>query len=180
MMSLAGICITEGVTGLALGLIFLAVPGRARALLKAFPRNIRVGAVLAALALAWSAVEVNKMPLGFVDAFKVWLWILGPLVYFLIMVFMNELLAPRALGGLLMLSASPVLELQRVNESGWTVVLAVLAYIWVVAGMILVLSPYRFRQAAEKFCGSDAACRWNGVSWLALGGLMLVLGMRVF
>lgn len=179
-MSLAGICLTEGAIGLVLGLFFLGAPARARATLKAFPRNIRVGAVLAAVALAWSAMEVNKMPLGFVDAFKVWLWILGPLVYFLVMVFMNELLAPRALGGLLMLSASPVLELQRVNGSGWTVVLAVLAYAWVVAGMILVLSPYRFRQVAERFCGSDAACRLNGVCWVVLGGLMLGLGELVF
>jgi hypothetical protein len=180
MMSLSDLCITTGIVSLVVYLPFLVVPGWVQKGLRIFPRNIWVGGILTAVALVWSAFEINDMPLGGVDAYKSWLWVLGPLVYGLIMVFMNELLAPRALGGLLMLSAGPLLEAQRLYESSWTVVPAVMAYGWVVAGMILVLSPYRFRHAAQFCCGTNAACRWTGAFGLALGSFLIGLGLLVF
>lgn len=180
MMSLAGICILTGIVYGALFLPFIAVPELTQKVLRAFPRNIWVGGVLAAGALAWAAWEVNDMPLGVVDGYKSWLWVLGPVVYLLVLVFMNELLAPRALGGLLMLSASPILEAQRLHGSAWTVVPAVLAYVWVVAGMVLVLSPYRFRQAAQLCCASAGACRWTGLAGVAAGGGLAALGVLFF
>lgn len=179
-MSLAGLCITTGIVYGVLYLPMVMAPGLARKGLQVFPRNIWAGGILAALALAWAAWELNDMPLGAVDAYKTWLWVAGPLVYLLVMVFMNELLAPRALGGLLMLSASPLLEAQRVCDSGWTVIPALLAYIWVVTGMVLVLSPFRFRQAMELCCGTDAACRWTGIAGQVLAVFMVGLGLMVF
>ena len=106
--------------------------------------------------------------------------VLGPVVFGLVLVFMNELLAVRALGGLLMLAASPVLELQRVNLSPYTVVLAVMAYVWVVAGMVLMLSPYRFRQACELVFETEAVAAVAGVVGIALGGVLVVLGAVAF
>jgi hypothetical protein len=180
MISLSELCISTGIVSLVVYLPFLVAPEWAQKGLRIFPRNIWVGGILAAVALIWSAFEINDMPLGGVDAYKSWLLILGPVVYGLIMVFMNELLAPRALGGLLMLSAGPLLEAQRLYESSWTVVPAVMAYGWVVAGMILVLSPYRFRHAAQFCCGTTAACRWTGIFGLGLGAFLIGLGLLVF
>lgn len=180
MMSLSGLCLLTGTVNLALFLPLLFVPGLAQRVIRAFPRNAWVGAVLAAVAVAWAAWEVNDMPLGFVDAYKTWLWVLGPVVYGLVMLFMNELLASRALGGLLMLSASPVLETQRLHDSPWTVVPAVLAYAWVVAGMVLMLSPYRFRHAAEFCCSTRGGCRFTGLVGVVTGGVLVALALTSF
>jgi hypothetical protein len=180
MMSLASLCILTGILYVVLYLPLIVVPGLALKGIRAFPRNIVAGGVLAAVALAWSAWELNDMPLGAVDAYKSWLWVVGPVVYVLVMLFMNELLAPRALGGILMLSSGPVLEAQRLLDSAWTLVPAVLAYVWVVAGMVLVLSPYRFRQAAQLCCGTEGTCWWTGVAGLALGVFLAGLGFLVF
>lgn len=180
MISLSAISLVAGVTHLALFSPLLAAPATSRRVLKAFPRNFWIGLVLALVAVGWSAWEVNAMPMGFMDAYKQWLWILTPVVFILIVTLMNELLASRALGGILMLSASPVLELQRVNGSGWALVLAVLAYSWVICGMVLMLSPYRFRQGCEALCGRDAACRLVGASGIGVGGVLITLGLVVF
>lgn len=170
----------SGLVYVVLYLPFLVVPELAQKGIRAFPRNIWAGGLLAAVALAWAAWELNDIPLGVVDGYKSWLWVLGPVVYGLVMLFMNELLAPRALGGLLMLAASPILEAQRVNDSAWTVVPAVLCYVGVVVGMVLVLSPYRFRQAAQLCCATKGACRLTGLVGVAAGAGVAVMGMLVF
>ncbi len=180
MITLAGLTITIGAIGLILGVFMAGTPALARQTLQAFPRSLWVGGILAAAALSWSAWEVNNMTLGFIDAYKSWLWIVGPVLYLLVMFFMNELLAPRALGGLLLLSASPILELQRVHESPWTVVIAVLAYGWVIAGMVLMLSPFRFRHVCAKFCGTDSSCRLTGILKLVSGAVLMALGYLSF
>lgn len=180
MMPLSKVSILVGVAYCLLHLPMVIAPGLVKRGLAAFPRNRWAGGVLAAAALAWSAVEVHDMPLGMIDAFKSWLWILGPVIYVLVLVFMDEMLAVRALGGLLMLAACPVLEVQRVNDSPWTVVPAVMAYLWVVAGMVLILSPYRFRHAVERCCATEGSLRLMGLGGVVMGGLLIGLGLTVF
>lgn len=181
MMSLAELSLWIGGIYVALHLPLVLAPQTVRKILKVFPRNFLVGSVLAAMALAWSAMEVNAMPLGnFIGDYKWLLWILAPVVLGLIMVFMNELLAPRALGGLLLLVANPVLSIQCLSASRATWLIAGLAYMWVVAGTLLVLSPYRFRHAVEKYCANDGHCRLAGALGVAVGGIMIVLGLTVF
>ena len=181
MMSLAELSFWIGGIYVALHLPLVLVPQTVRKILKVFPRNFLVGSVLAAMALAWSAVEVNAMPLGnFIGDYKWLLWILAPVVLGLIMVFMNELLAPRALGGLLLLVANPVLSIQCLSASRATWLIAGLAYIWVVAGTLLVLSPYRFRHVVEKYCSTDVRCRVAGALGVTVGGILILLGLTVF
>lgn len=180
MMPLSKLSILVGLVYCLLHLPLVLAPGLMKRGLAAFPRNRWAGVVLAAWALAWSAVEVNDMPLGMIDAFKSWLWVLGPVVFVLVLVFMDEMLAVRALGGLLMLAACPVLEIQRLNDSSWTVVPAVLAYVWVVAGMVLILSPYRFRHSVERCCATETRTRLMGAGGTVAGGLLIGLGLRVF
>ena len=180
MITLSELCLLVGGLYIALHLPLVAGPSLSRRLLAAFPRNSIAGAILAAVALAWSAWNVNDMPLGLIDNFKMWLWVLAPVMYGLVLVFMNELLAIRALGGILMLAACPVLEIQRLNESYWAWVLASLAYLWVVSGMVLILSPYRFRHAMERCCSTDRSCRLIGAGGFMMGVFLIGLGLMVF
>jgi len=52
-------------------------------------------------------------PLQSVRDFKPILWALAPLCYVLTVCFVEELLAARALGGILLLAAAPVLDAAR-------------------------------------------------------------------
>lgn len=159
----------------------LAVPSGARKALDGFPRNAWLGRMLTVVALAWSTRLVMDMPMGFVDPYKDWLYVAGPVVYFLVIFLMGELLAARALGGLLLLVAEPVLSAARVpGLSAWRLVLVALAYGWVIAGMALVLGPYWFRKTVEMVYRTDTRRSLVGGMGLGLGILMIVLGFTVF
>jgi putative effector of murein hydrolase len=180
-MSLSALSIWIGSVYVALHLPLVVMPQLVRKLCEKFPRNFWMGALLTAIALGWSALEVNDMPLGnYIEEFKWLLWILTPVIFTLILAFMNELLAPRALGGILLLIANPVLSIQCLASSRATWLIAGLAYLWIIAGVILVLSPFRFRHAIEVACRTDGRSRLAGVLGLLVGCALIVLGFTVF
>lgn len=159
----------------------ILAPAAARRVLAAFPRNKWLGRALALVALAWSVRLVMDMPLGFVEPYKRWFYLIGPLAYVLIIFLLDELLAVRAFGGLLLLVAEPVLfSAREPGLSDWRLPMVVVAYTWVVAGMVLVLGPYWFRKTVEVICRTDARCRVTGAVGLAIGVWLLVLGLTVF
>lgn len=158
----------------------LFAPGLTRTWLAAFPRNRWAGWLLTAIALAWSAWLVMDMPLGRFDVYKVWLYGLGPVVFVLIVWLMDELLAARALGGVLLLVPSPLLDAARPHESDWRLVVVVLAYGLVLAGITLVLCPYMFRKTVALWSRSPAACRIWGGAGLALGLIVMALALAVY
>lgn len=155
-------------------------PALSRRGLAAFPRSEWAGRILAAIALAWAAALVRDMPLGWFDQHKDWLYVVTPAVYVLTVLFVDDLLAPRAFGGLLLLVAEPVLTAARFHPSGARLVLVLLAYGWVGVGTLLVLTPYWFRKTVERICGTDARCRILGAAGLAVGALLIGLGLTAF
>jgi len=161
-------------------LAIVLAPGPMRRLLLAFPRSRWPAWLLTAVDLCWVSWVVYHASLGRFDGLKPSLFLLTPLAFFLLVFYMDELLAPRALGGLLLLLANPMLNAARCHPSAWHFVMTVLAYVWVVAGMVLVLSPFRFRQTAAFATRTDARCRLGGLGRVALGLLLLVLGLNVF
>ena len=118
--------------------------------------------------------------LGRFDIVKPALYLLAPACFFLLINFLDELLSARALGGLLLLIANPVLNAARWHDSAWRYVPIVLAYVWAVAGMLLVLSPYLFRRWVLPFCASDGRARLAGAALLALAILLGALAFAVF
>jgi len=161
-------------------LLLLTTPASAARALAAFPRNVWAGRVLAGVALAWSAWLAWDMPMGFVDAYKQWLYVLTPVVYLLVIWLMEEMLAARAFGGLLLLVAEPMLSAARQpGLSAWRLTVVLVVYAWIVAGIALVLGPYWFRKTAEAICGSAGRCRATGAGGLAIGILLAALGSTV-
>jgi len=161
MMSLATISMICGGACAAAGAGLLAAPGTVRRALSAFPRNRPAAWLLTAVALAWVAWIVYHARLGRFDTLKPWIWAAGPVAFGLTVVFVDELLAARALGGLLLLAANPILQTARVHESPWSVVVSGFTYVLIVAGIAWMLGPYRFR-------------RWTG--WLTDGARARVTG----
>jgi len=112
--------------------------------IKTFPRSRFWGMLLTAIALLWSAIMIDRMTLGELSQYKWLLYVLTPLSFYLIIQFLDELLAARAFGGLLMLMPVVMVE-SRWHSSPWRLVVIVLAYVMVVAGIWLMLCPFKFR-----------------------------------
>ncbi len=155
-------------------------PDTARRVAAVFPRHKWAGRVLATIALLWAAWVVYDMPLGRFEYLKQWLFVVTPVTIGLSFIYMDELLGPRALGGLLLLYPAPVLVLARMHESRLSLVMTVMAYIMIVKGIALLLSPYVFRKSAQFITTSDTKCRVLGSCGLAVDSLLLILALAVY
>lgn len=154
MLSLATMGLISGAACILAGGALLARRDAVCAGLASFPRNRPAGWILSAAALFWVAWIVYHARLGSFDAWKPWIWLAGPVTFVAVVVFVDELLAPRALGGLLLLAANPMLQAARTGDSSWSAAFSAFTYVLIVAGIAWMLGPYRFR-------------RWTG--WLTDG-----------
>ena len=179
MFSLTIIALLVGFALLILGGAGVFGPDTLRRALTAFPRNRAAAVAFTLINVLWVAIMVYHAPLGRFEWIKPLLYILAPSTFFAVLVFMDELLAPRMLGGFLLLIANPALNAARWHESDWRLVLTLFVYVWIVWAMILVLSPYRFRHtAAWVFAGNRRLPVFGG--FLALGALLIALASAVY
>lgn len=129
----------------ALAFFLMAKPEQLAAACRAFPRNTLAGVALAVLTLLWASYLVSQMTLGELGKYKQLLYLLTPLSIFLVVRYLDELLAARAFGGLLLLLPTVMTDSARWHPSAWRLVIVCIAYAWVIAGMWIVLSPFKFR-----------------------------------
>ena len=166
-----------GAICLALGGIAVAAPGPATAGLKAFPRHTISGYVLSAIGWCWTAYALSAMDLDIINPYKGYLpiavLICIPLTWF----WMDNLLSCRALGAILMLYPYELLHVARIHASDARLVLVWFAYIGIVAGMTLMLYPWKLRQAIEVLTARVERVRSAGVALVAIGGAILGVGV---
>lgn len=176
MSDLRMLAVAVGTVFGMLSLPCLLLPGRVRDWIRDFPRNKFAAWIISAVGVTWVAWLLFKTPLAWVDDYKPSLYFLAP-VFFLIMVnYMDELLAPRALGGFLLLLPSPIIDIAR--QRG--LLLVSLAYMLVVLGIMLVLSPYMFRKGMALWIKSNEQCRILGFTWLGAGAFIAVFGLMFY
>jgi hypothetical protein len=180
MSNLARVVVTFGLALAVMNAACLCAPGRWRGFLAGFPRSRPAAWILSAVALVWAGRLLFDAPLGRFDTYKPLLYVLVPVAVVLVCVFVDELLAARSLGGMLLLLAAPMLDNARWHDSPLRLVPVTLAYLLVVAGVVLVVCPYRFRRTVETCLHSDRLCRiWGAVGCL-LGIGISALGLAVF
>lgn len=180
MISLATMAVAGGALCATAGVALLAAGETVRRALAGFPRNKPAGWILTAVSLAWVAWIVYHARLGGFEYVKPWLFVAGPASFVLIVWLLEELLAARALGGLLLLAMNPVIVAARLHPSPWRVVMPAIAYAIIVAGMAWVLGPYRFRRWLTPLTASGAPAKATALVLLVLGGSLLVLGLKVY
>lgn len=155
-------------------------PAAMREGLRQFPRNRWCGWLLAIAAVAWAAWILHNLPLGRFESLKTWLVPTAVVFAGLVCYYMDDLLAPRAFGALLLLYPAPLLAAARLHDSPWSVVMSVIAYAMVIKGMALLLSPYLFRHFTQRLLQTDKACRLAGTAGLAVDALLLLLALGVY
>lgn len=169
--------------GVVLGPLYMTMvvaPALAMRGLRGFPRSRVMGVVLSVIAFAWAALLLHHTPMGRFEQYRQIVYALFPVLCVLVNVLNSELLAPRALGGILMLIPAPLLEAARWHPSLWRYLMIAIAYSMVIKGMVLILSPYVFRRYGERLIKTEALCRaWGGFG-LAIAILLVVLGLTVY
>lgn len=181
MSELSIVALLIGLLALTGGTISLLAPAKIRTGVAAFPRSIWPGRILAAVDLVWAAYALSLMHLGLFDAWKIHLFWMTPVAIVLCAVYLDELLSPRALGGLLLLAAGPVLSIARWHPSQWRLVVTVIAYLWILLGLTFLLSPWWFRRISVWLTGpGDRAVRITGALKALFGLGLIALALLVY
>src|SRR5207245_4421226 len=106
--------------------------------LKRFPRSGIAGVVLLTLTLLWSFWLLATMEMGEFASFRRPLLIALPIGYVLVLRFVEEFLAIRALGILCLLAAEPLLEAAFFRNETSRLLVTVFAYLLILRGLFWV------------------------------------------
>jgi len=143
-------------TGIAAGLLLILThvfalirPEQTVEWAKAFPRSRGAATVLIVVAAVWSFLLVQSIDLGEFSPLRNVMLVAIIAGAVLSWIYVPEFLAVRALGMLLLLAAEPLLESAVLRHEVSRLLLVVLAYAWVIAGLFCVGMPYLLRDAIQ-------------------------------
>lgn len=173
--------------GLAAGvvLILAGLPGFLRPRLaldftRKLPRSLLAGVVLFTIDLIWAFWLLSTMEMGEFATFRRPLLIILPIGYLLVLRFLEEYLTVRALGILCLLAAEPLLDAAFFRYEPSRLVVTVLAYLLVVAGLFWVTMPYLLRDQINWTGRSDTRCRFvHGIA-VAYGAVIISLAVTQY
>lgn len=171
-LQFAGIFV--GVLLVATHAVAVLKPDLTKAFLKDFPRHREIGIAIMALNFIWTFWLVMNVDLGEFYTWEKPLKIIIPVGFFLVVYFVDEFLAARALGMFMLLLACPVLEAAFQRPPASRLLLSSIAYVWIVLGLFWVGMPYTLRDQITWV--SANAKRWTGfsIAGLAYGIVVLV------
>lgn len=169
-LSLHTVGLIAGASLILLALLGFVLP--ARNYLPRFPRSRRAGATLLTVDLVWSFWLLATMEMGEFSHFRRPLLIALPVGYFLVLAFVDEFLAVRALGIFCLLAADPLLEAAFLRPEMSRLLVVVLAYLMILAGLFWVTLPYLLRNQIVW------STRHSGL-WRVVAGAALVFGLAI-
>jgi hypothetical protein len=172
-LSLQTVGVAAGIALVLLSLPGLLKPALMQNWLKRFPRSGMAGAVLLTIALVWSFWLLATMEMGEFSGFRRPLLIILPIGYVLVLRFVGEFLAVRALGIVCLLAAEPLLEAAFHRYESSRLFLTVLAYLMIVAGLFWVTMPYLLRDQINWSARSNT--RWHAVHGIAAAYGLIIL-----
>ena len=166
-------------TGIVVGLALILAhvwallqEGAAKAMLKGFPRNYNWGVALLTVDLIWALLCMTYMDMGeFHTARQLFTWVIVA-GYVLVLIYVREFLAVRALGGLLLFVSGIVLQAAFQQPPVSRLLLPALAYVWIMAGLYFVGMPYIMRDMVQWITAQPV--RWKAA---CIGGV--VYGLTV-
>lgn len=178
-MSLSFWCYLLGLIGVLAGLSAAAVPAPFARALNALPRSTAAGYALSTVAWIWAGYALWNMNLDFLMPYRnlipIAVLICVPLTWF----WLDNLLPCRAIGGLLTLFPYELLHVARVHASPWRLAVVSFAYLCIVAGMVLLLYPWKLRQTIVGLTQRAALFRLAGVAAALVGVAFIALGATV-
>jgi hypothetical protein len=157
---------------LVLGFWGLIQPTASQAAARTLPRSRVAGFVLFTIAFFWSFWLLATMEMGEFSSFRKPLLFIMPVGFLLVLRFVDEFLAARALGILFLLSAEPLLDAAFFRSERSRLLVTVFAYLLIVAGLLWVTMPYLLRDQINW------SARSNG-RWRLTHGLAFLYGAAI-
>jgi hypothetical protein len=179
-MTLQWIAILLGVLAIAGGVLGLVRSELLKKQIVLFPRSTIPAWILTALCCWLGAKEALGMNMGFLDVYKKYIFLISPAVFFACVIYMKELLAPRALGGFLLLIAVPILRTAALSGKPYFQVITTVVYLWIIYGLVLLMSPWYFRKIHQYLLDNEMYFKGALFAKIALGILFIFLGFSVY
>lgn len=124
---------------------------------RGLPRHRPVGALLGVVCLAWAAWQAQFLLEGNLERFRLALWVAVPVLALLSYFFLDFLFA-RALGGLVLLVVPQLLDQAFAQAVRGRPLFSVGCYLCGILGMLLVATPWHFRNLLQR-CEESPAWR---------------------
>ena len=161
------------------GLLGLIRPELA-SVMQRFPRSKIAGIGLLSICLIWTVWLLATIQMGEFSAFRRPLLIALPIGYLLVLRFVDEFLAVRALGILCLLAAEPLLDAAFLRYESSRLLITVFAYLLIVAGLFWVSIPYVLRDQINWTARS--VFRWRCLNAVAFiyGGVILAFAFTQY
>ncbi len=150
--------------------------------LRRFPRSTTIGVTLTLLATAWFLFNLSQESIADFAAYKGVMYVLFAAVGIGSCVFVRDFLAVRGLALLLLLVAKLMVDTGRpaLPQTAWVEILQVTAYILVIAGMWLTISPWRLRDWLDWVANTEHRLKTVCSVSLAFGVALLAIGLLKF
>lgn len=173
------------VLGLGVGLpqIFgLARPAAFAAAVRKFPRSVPWGVALMLLGTAWFLWNVTQESNTEIDSYKRFLIPGFAAVGIASCIFVQDFLAVRGLAVVFLLLAKLMVDTGRpmLPVTHWTWVIQSWAYLLVVVGIWLTVSPWRLRDFLNWATANEKRVRIGSVVRLVFGLFVVALGLTKF
>jgi hypothetical protein len=178
-MKLSILCLVLGLGYAAANLFALLNPKAFTAAARKFPRDFPAGVALILMGTAWFEWYLWQEQISDFAQWKPVMQVAFAAVGLSACWCLRDFLAVRGLAVVMLLLAKLMLDTQRWHDSPWKNVVTVWAYLLVIAGMWLVVSPWRLRDWIEWHTATEARLRLGSGVRLAFGVSVAVLGLTV-
>ncbi len=147
-----------------------------------FPRSTPWGVALMLLATAWFRYYLSQESISDFAAYREVLFALFAGVGIGSCIFVRDFLAVRGLAVVLLLLAKLMVDTGRpyLSQTGWVLLIQTWAYVFVVAGMWLTISPWRLRDVIEWDTANEKRVKLGCALRMGFGLFVALLGLTVF
>jgi hypothetical protein len=152
----------------------LVQPKAVRDFLKALPRSRPVGFVLLLAVAVWSWLLAYNIDLGEFDSWRRTLLYFVPGAAVLTWLYVEEFLAARCLGMLVLLAAEPLLEAAFLRPEMSRLFLVTLVYVWVSFALFWIGMPYTLRDQIAWVSKTDSRWKAAALSGIGYGAILLI------
>ena len=179
-ITLSTLSLILGAGALGGGVWGLTQEATVRELLKGYPRNNNVGYATILAGMVWFLYILGGESMSDFEQFRTIFNVLligtgvGACVY------LKDYLAVRGTAVLMILVAKLIVDTARWHDSEWRLVLVVMAYIMVIKGMWLTVSPWKMRDLIQWILSGDKRFKNVCIARIVFGALLLGLGLAVF
>lgn len=179
-MKLSTLAIALGLLSSLPQIYGLLKPEAFAAAARRFPRSEPWGYFLMGLGTFWFLRNLNAETISDFAAYKTTMLVAFGAIGVGVCVFVKDFLAVRGLAVVLLLLAKLMLDTARWHDSQWRLVIAVWAYLMILAGMWFTISPWRLRDMIYWSTADARRIRAGSAARLAFSLFIIFLGVTQF